>query len=760
MKRSRARVRTEPRRRRRDSVAAAAAPATGYAALLAALRRADGPVTVPQLIRQLGLDEEAEPALRAQMELLERRGVLFAQRRGRWAMHSRARVAVGRLVSPQGTYGFVTREDGEGPDLFIPPGRRHGAGHGDRVLARVTDSGRDPRGGRGGRAQRGAPAGPAGEILAVLESRSPRIAALFVAQGSGGTLLPRDERLGQPMVVHEVPEGVPDGAVVWAERVGPEDRHRPALGRIVSVAGLPEEPDVRLGVIDRLYELPGPFPAEVEREAKGLPGQVTEQDRAGREDFTGQLVVTIDPAGARDHDDAVGLEVLATPNGEIFRLSVHIADVAHYVTEGSALDAEALRRGTSVYFPGRHIPMLPPTLSSGICSLVAGADRLTQTVVMDFDAEGRRVAFRFTDGIIRSRADLTYERALELMEAREAPAGLGEQHALLHGMERLRAILRARRMQRGSLDLDLPETTIDLDARGQPVGVRVLEHTRAHQAIEEFMLAANETVASWLSRGDHATLYRIHEDPDPAEIDQLEEELLALGFPLRHARGTASVRLRAVLEQARGIPEERAIAMMVLRTLKLARYSPDAVGHFGLAAPLYTHFTSPIRRYPDLVVHRVLRGARRHGKLRHIGTMEGEDRLTSVALECSMLERRAEEAERAMEAWQEAIYMKGRIGESFEGVVTGRSRHGLFVTLDGIGVEGLLPLPPSPRQESARGGSRRGRAAAGRRGSAADRRKGRAPDPAPWKLGDRVRVRVHDVDTFRARILLKPLLRG
>jgi ribonuclease R len=759
MKRSHARRRSAvPRRRRDASVEAAPEPAAGYAALLAALRRTEEPVTVPQLIRQLGLEEEAEPALRAQMELLERRGVVFAQRRGRWALHARARVVVGRLVSPQGTYGFVAREDGEGPDLFIPPGRRHGAAHGDRVLARLTGNGREPRGRQGARGQRGASAGPAGEVLAVLESRSQRIAALFVAQGAGGVLLPRDERLGQPMVVHRIPEGVPDGAVVWAERVGPEDRHRPSTGRIVSVAGSPEEPEVRRDVIDRLYELPGPFPEEVDREAEALPDRVTDGERAGREDFTGHLVVTIDPEGARDHDDAVGLDVLRTPSGEIFRLSVHIADVAHYVTEGSALSSEALRRGTSVYFPGRHIPMLPPRLSSGICSLVAGSDRLTQSVVMDFDGEGKRTAFRFADGVIRSRADLTYERAFELMEAPEAPAGLEDQHALLHGMARLAGILRSRRMQRGSLDLDLPETTIDLDARGQPVAVRVLEHTRAHQAIEEFMLAANETVASWLSRGDHATLYRIHEDPDPAEIDQLEEELLALGFPLRHARGTASARLRAVLEQARGVPEERAIAMMVLRTLKLARYSPDAVGHFGLAAPLYTHFTSPIRRYPDLVVHRVLRAARRHGKMRHDGMIDAEYRLTSVALECSMLERRAEEAERAMEAWQEAIYMKGRIGEVFEGVVTGRSRHGFFVTLDGIGVEGLLPAPPADRGPS-RPGLRRGRPARGRAGAFQGRRSAPSGE-APWKLGDRVRVRVHDVDTFRARILLRPLPRG
>ncbi|MGH9867514.1 MAG: ribonuclease R family protein [Candidatus Polarisedimenticolia bacterium] len=727
-------------------------PAVGYGTLLALLRRSSEPVTIPHIMRQLGLERDAEDALRGQMEFLERRGAVFSQRRGRWSLHARSRVVVGRFVSPRGSFGFVTAEERGGADLFIPPRARHGASHGDRVLARVAQSGRhEERGRRKGAARRGAaPSGPTGEILAVIERRSPRIAAVYHAGPGGGMLLPRDERLGPPMQVTSGGDGAApaDGVVVWAEPVGPQDRDRTSLGRIVSVVGPPEDPGVQQQVIEAMFELPGPFPPEAERDAAALPGELGGRDRRGREDLTSSMVVTIDPEGARDHDDAVGLETIETGRGPAFRLSVHIADVSHYVTEGSAMDVEAQRRGTSVYFPGRHIPMLPMRLTSGLCSLVAGEDRLAQSVIMDFEPEGKCVNLRFADTVIRSRADLTYERALDLMQGEGTPGDDESLRPLLMRMKELSRALRTRRMGRGSLDLDLPETKIQVDAEGRPVGVRAEAHTIAHQAIEEFMLAANETVAGWLARTRFASLYRIHEDPDPAEVDQLEEELGALGFPLRRARGTASVRLGAILEQARGAVEEPAIAMMVLRTLKLARYSHEAVGHFGLAAPLYTHFTSPLRRYPDLVVHRVLRSARVARAAAGEPTDEAQERLAAVALECSTLERRAEEAERAMEAWQEAVYMKGRIGEIFDGVVTGRTERSLFVTLEGLGVEGFVPLPPSGR-EPARGSGRH----PGRR-----RESPRQPGGASaWRLGDPVRVRVHDVDTFRGRILLRPL---
>jgi ribonuclease R len=552
------------------------------------------------------------------------------------------------------------------------------------------------------------------------------------------------------------PPEVPDGSIVWAERTGPVDRFRPPRGRIVSVAGSPEDAEVRHHVIRSLYDLPGPFPPEAEAEAAALPDAPSEADRRGREDFTSSLVVTIDPEGARDHDDAVGLETVESDGRTIHRLAVHIADVSHSVEAGSAIDREALRRGTSVYFPDRHIPMLPMRLTSGLCSLTAGHDRLTQSVIMDFDADGSPLGFRFSDGMIRSRADLTYEMALGLMQGDAAPAPHEPLRPLLVRMRELSRLLRARRMRRGSLDLDLPETRIEVDAAGRPVALRPAPHTVAHQAIEEFMLAANEAVAGWLSKRSFASLYRIHEDPDPAEIEQLEEELQALGFPLRRQRGSASDRLRAILEQSRGAVEQPAIAMMVLRTLKLARYSNEAVGHFGLAAPLYTHFTSPLRRYPDLVVHRILRSARRSGQgSGRPATGDADARLAAVALESSTLERRAEEAERAMESWQEAVYMKGRIGEVFEGMVTGRTERSVFVTLEGLGVEGIVPIAPSARVPETRGRRRGGAAPRGReRGGRAGNDPG---EGAAWRLGDRLRVRVHDVDVFRAKILLRPL---
>lgn len=710
-------------------------------------------MTIPALARTLGLDEADTPSLRAQMESLEAQGVLFSQRRGRWSLHSRSRVVVGRLSSPRGTFAFIAPEDGSGPDVFVPAWRRRGARHGDLVLARLIGarSDRDP-GRRGGRRRpvHAAP-GPAAEVVAVLEHRSPALAGIFVASGAKGVVLPRDERLGGPI---EIPPGgapVPDGAVVWAEAGPGTGRHDAPRGRILEVLGAPEDPGVQDAVIERTYDLPGSFPAEVEREARARGETAAREGATGREDFTGSLVVTIDPEGARDHDDAVGLQTVPGPNGAVHRLAVHIADVAHFVPESGAVDREALRRGTSVYFPGRHIPMLPGVLSSDWCSLVEGKERLTQSVVMDFDAEGRRTGYRFADGIIRSAASLTYQEAGRLAEGSDGSAHA----AMLRAMAELCRRRRTLRMRRGSLDLDLPETEVVVDAGGRPVDVRPVEHTLAHRIIEEFMLAANETVAEHLARAAPATLFRVHEDPDPEAIDALEEELSSLGVPLRRTRGTPSHRLRSLLEQAKGHPAEAAIAMRLLRALKLARYSHQAEAHFGLAAPLYTHFTSPIRRYPDLIVHRILRAARRERAAAREGPGGGRnasalsERLASVALECSRLERRAEEAERAMVAWKEAIYMKGRVGEEHQGRVSGITASAVFVSLDRLGVEGIVPLRPGSSAPDH--GSRSRRMA---------RHTPSRPTRRPYRLGEAVRVRVQAVDTFRARILLRPLSTG
>lgn len=712
-------------------------PAVAYGRLISVLKRAPDRVTVPGLARLLGVDPSGEPALRRQMEYLEKQQIIFSQRRGRWSLHARARIVIGRLSSPEGRYGFVAPEERSRRDLFIAGRKTGGARHGDLVMARVIrTSARGDRGDRGAR-------GSEGEVIAVLERRLPFVAGLFRKEGDGGVVVPRDDRISGAIVVGGEPAGgeaaPSDGSIVWAEITAPEDRFRPARGRIAAVLGRPDEAGVDEATIIRMHDLPGPFPPEAEREARSHPPKIDGQERARREDFTDAAVVTVDPATARDHDDAVGLVRIPTPRGEVNRLAVHISDVAHYVPEEGAVDREALRRGTSVYFPGRCLPMLPESLSSGHCSLLPGEERLVQSVLLDFDAEGRRVGYRFADGVIRSGAKMTYAELQEVLDG--GGQGPAAAHAtMLREMGRLCRLLRARRLRRGSLDLEIPETEVIVDDAGRPIDVRPVRHGLSDQVIEEFMLAANETVAEYLRGAVPASLYRIHEDPDPEGIDEAEEKLVGMGFPIRRTRGSPSARIGAILASFRGRPEESAVSMMVLRSLKLARYSHEPIAHFGLAAPLYTHFTSPIRRYPDLMVHRILRGARR-GEARPPDEPDPIERLAAAALDCSRLERRAEEAERAVVDWKKAVYMKDRVGDEFHGMVTGSSAGALYVTLEGLGIDGIVPLD-----------TRRGVTAAGR---------GRRPArQAPWRLGDTLRVRVQAVDTFRARILLKPLSTG
>ncbi|HEY3174958.1 MAG TPA: VacB/RNase II family 3'-5' exoribonuclease [Candidatus Polarisedimenticolia bacterium] len=738
MKRHRARRERRHGPARRPKLATAPPPAVPYSRLLACLKRAPDRVTVPGLVRLMGLPVSDEPELRRQMEYLEKQQIVFSQRRGRWSLHARTRIVIGRLSCPEGTYGFVSAEETGKRDVFIAGRRMAGARHGDLVMARVI--GRPVPGKRGDRSGGG---GSEGEVLAVLERRPPFLAGQYRGGGNGGLVTPRDDRVSGTIVVDGASAGAEaapaDGSIVWVEITSPEDRFRPARGRIAATLGLPEEAGVDEATIVRIHDLPGAFPPEAEREALSHPPRIDERERARREDFTGSQVVTVDPATAKDHDDAVGLVWIPTARGEIYRLAVHIADVAHYVPEGGHVDREALRRGTSVYFPGRCIPMLPEALSSGLCSLHAGEERLVHSVLLDFDAQGRRLGYRFADGVIRSAAAMTYAELQEILDGGED--GNGSAHApMLREMGRLCRLLRTLRLRRGSLDLEIPQTEVIVDDSGRPIDVQPVRHGLADQVIEEFMLAANETVAEHLREHVPASLYRIHEDPDPEGIDEVEERLATMGFPVRRTRGTPSARLSAILAPFKGRPQEPAVSMMVLRSLKLARYSHEPIAHFGLAAPLYTHFTSPIRRYPDLIVHRLLRGAPRAGPTRP-DEPDPAERLAAVALQCSRLERRAEEAERAVVDWKKAVYMKDRVGEEFQGVVTGAARGALFVTLEGLGIDGVVPV----------GAGREASHGRGARGPAR---------PAPWRPGDALRVRVQAVDTFRARILLKPLSTG
>ncbi|MCI0574500.1 MAG: ribonuclease R, partial [Myxococcaceae bacterium] len=551
-----------------------------------------------------------------------------------------------------------------------------------------------------------------------------------------GHVVPFDRR-----VLHElfVPAGEERGAVagqmVLAEITRPPTGARNPIGRVLEVLGRLEEPGVDLKVVMAKHGLPDAFPPEVEAEASGVPSAVAEQDRRGRTDFRGWDTVTVDPETARDHDDAISLDAL--PGGG-WRLAVHIADVAHYVPAGSALDQEAYLRGTSVYFPDRVVPMLPHALSSNICSLVEGQDRLTQTVVLELDAKGGVRKAEFHDGVIRSRARMTYQQVQAIVDG---DASLRQRFLLLVPlflrMDELARLMRQRRHERGSLDFDLPEPKLVLDEAGGMAGIVAHERLDSMRVIEEFMLAANEAVAARLDQAGMPALFRIHEQPDPRKVEEFTELVASFGY--RVPANLEAIRpqdFQLVLRQIEGKPEEKLVSYLLLRTMKLARYHEENLGHFGLAAPMYAHFTSPIRRYPDLVAHRALRALRVGAAGGANGELPAD--LAEMGRHLSDMERRASEAERELIEWKKVRFMSGKLGEAFSGYVTGVQAFGLFVELDEIYVQGLVHVSSmtddyylfNEKAHTLRGESTR----------------------KAYRLGDRVEVQVVRVDLERRQV--------
>jgi ribonuclease R len=634
------------------------------------------PVSVRELARGLELDAPGRRELKSVLRRLIEKGALVKIRGARVGVPDRMNLVVGKLSCSPSGHGFVvpeTRGRGQG-DLFVAAANIREALHGDRVVARV---------------ERHGPKGAEGRIIRVLERANQRIVGRYESDGRfGGRVVPFDRRVLHEVFVPAGDEGGAEpGVMVAAEITRPPTATRNPAGRVTAVLGRLSDPGVDLKVIVAKHGLPDAFPPEVEAEAAQVARPVTRAEAAARTDFRSWLTVTIDPETARDHDDAVGIERL--PNGG-YRLAVHIADVAHYVREGGAVDQEAYLRGTSVYFPDRVVPMLPHALSSDVCSLVEGQDRLTQTAVIDCDARGRVVKSAFHDGVIRSAARLSYQQAQAIVDgdaaARARYAPLVE--ALL-AMDELAKKMRARRYERGSLDFDLPEPKLVLDAAGEMTGIVRHERLDSMRLIEEFMLAANEAVAEALHRAGAGALYRIHEQPDPGRVEEFVDLVGSLGY--RVPANLEEVRpedFQLILRQIEGKPEEKLVSYLLLRTMKLARYHEENLGHFGLATEMYAHFTSPIRRYPDLVVHRALRALR-------LGAPAGreewlKEKLPEMGMHLSDMERRASEAERELIEWKKVRFMAGKLGEEFSGYVTGVQAFGLFVELEEVYVQGLV----------------------------------------------------------------------
>ncbi|HEY6844473.1 MAG TPA: ribonuclease R, partial [Thermoanaerobaculia bacterium] len=585
-------------------------------------------------------------------------------------------------VHPDG-HGTLRGADDQ-PDIYVDRRAIRGAMNGDLVIVRVERESRKIR----DRDLRN------GDVTRVLRRAHRTVVGRFHKRNEGGLVVPFDIRLDHDVLIDD--ESTLDA--IEGEMVNVEIDRYPdrtsniARGRVVERLGFIGDPGVDIEVVIRKYHIPHNFPDEVLSAADRVPIEVSPDELAKREDLRQHNIVTIDGETAKDFDDAV--EVTLLPNGN-YRLGVHIADVAYYVTEGSVLDEEAFERGTSVYFPGRAIAMLPERLSNGICSLNPRVDRLTFSVDIDIDARGRFVDRRVYKSVIKTKERMTYTDVNAILTAR-TPELEKRYGYLIPDFERMHAlymILRTRREARGSIDFDLPEADVMLSESGEIESIQASERNVAHRIIEEFMLSANEVVAQELVFANQPGVFRVHQQPDPRKLEDLREILKEFKLVLRgDVEEIRPGELQRILKTIVGTPEERFLTNIVLRSMKRAFYSEENLGHFALALEHYCHFTSPIRRYPDLVVHRRLHELLLHGPAHGDRLQKLERAHPLYATQSSERERRAEEAEREVLEWKKVIFMRDRVGEKFSGIVTGIAPFGLFVELDEIFVQGLVPI--------------------------------------------------------------------
>ena len=634
------------------------------------------------IMRMCGVGKDGRRHLKSLVDELVDEGKLTRQKGNRYGRAAAAAAVTGRLSSHRDGYGFVTPDEG-GSDIFIPARYLRENLHGDRVEVRVVA--RD----RSGKSE--------GRIIRTVERANTRIVGTYQKTKNFGYLLPDEQRISRDIFIPPGADGkAENGQVVVAEITVWPTADRAAEGRVVEVLGWPDDQGVEEAAVIRKYGLPDAFPDDVVAQAHGVALTVPEEEIAQRVDLREHLTVTIDGETAKDFDDAVS--VRSEPEGMV-RLRVSIADVSHYVLPASPLDAEAYLRGTSVYFPDRCIPMLPEELSNGICSLNPDQDRLTVTAEILFDASGNPVQTRFYPSVIRSCARLTYTKVKQILVDNDPELLRSCSHLVpdLKLMEELAARLTLKRVQRGSIDFDLPEPEIILDLQGETEAIVRAERNVAHRIIEEFMLAANEAVALHISSHDIPSLYRIHETPDLAKLKDFNEFILGFGYQIKIDDDNVSPReFQRLLSEAQGKPEEKLINGMLLRAMKQARYAAENLGHFGLAAPCYTHFTSPIRRYPDLVVHRILKRLL-SGKLQPREIEQLAETLPGIAAHTSVRERTAMEAEREIVLLKKIRFMRDKVGEDFDGFITGVSPYGIFVELVELFVEGMVHISMLPQ---------------------------------------------------------------
>ncbi|MDI3518999.1 MAG: ribonuclease [Caldanaerobacter sp.] len=647
--------------------------------LLQLLREEDyKPSKIEEIMDMLHIDYNQRKILEATLKEMEKEGLVFKTKRGKYALPERLGLVRGRIDGHPRGYGFLIPEEQGIKDIFIPISGMNGAMDGDLVLVRVIE-------GAEGKSQEG-------EVIKILKRANTTIVGTYEKNKNFGFVIPDNKKIHQDVFI---PKGEDKGAktgmkVVVRITKWPEGRRSPE-GEIIEVLGYKGEPGIDVKSILRSYDIPETFPKEVLKEAEELPEEIPEKEKKRRVDLTKLKFVTIDGEDAKDLDDAVYVERL--PNGN-YLLYVSIADVSHYVKEGTNLDKEALRRGCSVYFLDRVIPMLPPKLSNGICSLNPGEERLSLTVKMEINTRGEIVDHDIFESIIESKERMTYTSVYKILEENDEELIKRYSHLVedFKLMKELALVLLEKRKRRGSVDFDFPEAKVIVDEKGRPVDIVKVERNIAHKIIEEFMLAANETVAEHMHWLNVPFVYRIHEHPDIEKLLAFNKFIHNLGYHIKGVEGGEihPKALQDLIRQVRGKSEQKVVETLLLRSLKRARYSPEDIGHYALAAKYYTHFTSPIRRYPDLVIHRIIKeyinGKLTEKRQRHYNRI-----LEDIAARASERERAAEAAEREIEELKKVEYMADKVGNVYKGIISNVTSYGFFVELDNT-VEGLVDV--------------------------------------------------------------------